>query len=168
MLAMQPKVTIGAPFELIDHFGRTVTERSFGDKFKLIFFGFTHCRRVCPERLGELSKALADLGPLADKLQALYISVDPVRDTPERMRTFLEANFPRFLGLTGDEHVLADVRSAYKIYAQRSSEPLPDGGYDVPHTALTFVMDPEGKYVAHLSDGAGGAEMAERLSKILS
>src|SRR5690242_10425521 len=87
-------------FDLIDHFGRQATNRSFHGKHLLVYFGFTHCRVVCPRALTKLSAALDALGSLATKIQPLYVTVDPERDTPERMREFLQ-NYPAFLGLTG-------------------------------------------------------------------
>ena len=106
------------------------------------------------------------LGPLTERLQPLYVSVDPDRDTPEVMRAFLEKNFPRFLGLTGDRDQVTAMKAAYKVYAERE-EPDADGEYDVPHTAMTFLMDENGAYRTHFSDVASAEAIAERLSVIL-
>lgn len=84
-------------YALVDHHGRTVTEQDFAGRYQLVFFGFTHCRMVCPAALGKLSTVLDDLGPLAERIQPLYISVDPERDTPEVMRAFLEESYPLVL-----------------------------------------------------------------------
>src|SRR5882762_1597942 len=98
MHASRPPV--GGSFQLVDHHGRAVTEASYHGRFALLFFGFTHCCVVCPRALTKLSGVLDALGPLADRVQPLYITVDPERDTPDVMRAFLQA-YPRFTGLTG-------------------------------------------------------------------
>lgn len=94
----------GAPvarFSLIDHNGRRVTENDFTDSYLLVYFGFTHCKVVCPRSLAKLSRVLEGLGEKAERIRALYVTVDPARDTPEVMRAYLEGNHRRFLGLTG-------------------------------------------------------------------
>jgi len=162
----RPSVKIGGAFSLVDHFGRAVTEQTFIGKHALLFFGFTHCKRICPEALGKLSRTLNLIGADADKVQALYVSVDPARDTPEVMRAFLEASYPRFLGLTGEKARIDEMKSLYKVYAE---EEVPDGegGYDVPHTAMAFLMGPDGGYVTHFGDFATAEDIAAKLAKLL-
>src|SRR5580658_2457474 len=101
-----------ARFELTDHHGRRVTEADFAASFKLVYFGFTHCRVVCPRSLNKLSRALDALGKQAENIQALYITVDPARDTPERMREHLTHNYPRFTGLTGSQEEIDAAKKA--------------------------------------------------------
>lgn len=163
---VRPMVRIGGSFALVDHDGRQVTEQTFRGSHQLIFFGFTHCKVVCPENLTKLSRMLDLLGPLADRLQPLYVSVDPDRDTPEVMKAFLESRFPRFLGLTGDRDQVTAMKSAYKVYAEQEAADA-EGNYDVPHTAMTFLMDEDGNYVTHFADVTGAEDIAARLTRIL-
>lgn len=148
------RVKIGGAFELTDHHGRTVRESSYRGRYMMIFFGFTHCRKVCPETLGKMSQVLEMIGNQADDFVPLYITVDPERDDPATMKAFLEANFPRFTGLTGKREQIDAVRSAYKVFAQRAPDEEDPEGYAVPHSALVYITDREGRYVMHFNDGA--------------
>lgn len=158
---------IEATYALTDHHGRSVTERDFAGQFQLIFFGFTHCRKVCPRVLTSLSGVLDGLGEIADRLQPLYVTVDPDRDTPEVMRRFLEAGYPRFLGLTGTLEACRAAQLAFKVFAQRAADPDRPEDYAVPHSALTYVLDPEGRYLTHFLDVADVERIATRLRGIL-
>lgn len=156
-------VHIGGGFSLTDHHGRGVTDASFHGKYALLFFGFTHCKVVCPRALGRISAAMDLLGDLADDVQPLYITVDPERDTTTVMRAFLEADYPRFLGLTGDKEQIAAVKTAYKVFAERVDDPEAPDGYNVPHTAFTFLLDRQGNYCAHFVDAGDAQELADKL-----
>ncbi len=164
---VRPTVRIGGSFALTDHRGRQVTERTFQGSYLLIFFGFTHCKVVCPENLSKLSQVLDRLGPLAERIQPLYVSVDPDRDKPEVMRSFLESRFPKFLGLTGDRQQVTEMKAAYKVYAQQEGADA-QGNYDVPHTAMTFLMDEKGDYVTHFSDVTSAEQIVARLAGLLT
>ncbi len=154
---------IGGSFSLTDHNGRPVTDASFHGKYALLFFGFTHCKVVCPRALRRISAALDLLDALADEIQPLYITVDPERDTPAIMRAFLEASYPRFLGLTGDKEKIVAMKAAYKVFAERRDDPDNPDGYDVPHTAFTFLLDRQGKYCAHFVDAGDAMELADKI-----
>jgi len=134
---------IRAAFHLTDHNGRDVDAGSFRGSFMLVFFGFTHCRVVCPRALTKLSATLDALGETAVRVAALYITVDPDRDTPQVMRDYLRA-YPSILGLTGSREEIDDAKRNFRVFARRSSPSPDDGGYDVPHTAITYLLDPEG------------------------
>src|SRR5258708_16724450 len=114
-----PSAPVGGDLALTDHFDRAVTIRSFRGKHVLLFFGFTHCRVTCPTILGRLSKALDRLGPAAERIQPLYVTVDPDRDTPAIMQKFLEERFPRFLDLTGSATEIATPTHALKQFPQK-------------------------------------------------
>lgn len=159
----RPSVTLGGAFQLTDHFGRRVNDKDFLGHFLLIFFGFTHCKVVCPENLGKLSRALEIMGDDVDQVQPLYVSVDPDRDTPDVMRRFLEERYPKFLGLTGDKDHIESMKKLYKVYAVREAVDA-DGGYDVPHSAMTFLMGPDGAYLTHFSDVVPAEQIAEIVS----
>jgi protein SCO1 len=137
---------IGGPFQLTDQSGQTVTEKEMQGRPTLIFFGFTHCPDVCPTSLFEISEVLRAMGQDADKVNAYFISVDPERDTADAMKDYLSSFDPHLKGLTGPPQDLARVISEYRVYAKKV--PLKDGDYTMDHTALVYLMDREGKFVA--------------------
>jgi len=137
---------IGGPFQLTDQAGRTVTEKSMQGHPTLVFFGFTHCPDVCPTTLFEISEVLRAMGKDADRVNAYYISVDPERDTAAAMKDYLSSFDPRMKGLTGSREEIAKVLSEYRVYAKKV--PLKDGDYTMDHTALVYLMDRDGKFVA--------------------
>jgi protein SCO1/2 len=137
---------IGGPFQLTDQAGQTVTEKNMQGRPTLVFFGFTHCPDVCPTTLFEISQVLRAMGPDADRVNAYYISVDPERDTAAAMKEYLSSFDPRLKGLTGDTAQIAKVLSEYRVYARKV--PLKDGDYTMDHTALTYLMDRDGKFVS--------------------
>ncbi|RZA27254.1 MAG: SCO family protein, partial [Lysobacteraceae bacterium] len=132
-------------------------------RYLLVFFGFTHCTVVCPRELDKLGTALERLGPMAQRIQPLYITVDPQRDDALAMRAYV-ARYPAgFTGLTGTPEQLASARKAFRVFA----EPVPDanapGGYVVPHTAFAYLMAPGGRYQTHLPDALDVDAVVERL-----
>jgi len=137
---------IGGPFQLADQTGQTVTERDLQGKPTLIFFGFTHCPDVCPTSLFEISEVLRAMGKDADRVNAWFISVDPERDDAAAMKDYLSSFDPHLKGLTGDPESVAKVLTAYRVYAKKV--PLKDGDYTMDHTALIYLMDREGHFVA--------------------
>jgi protein SCO1/2 len=137
---------IGGPFQLTDQSGQTVTEKNLQGRPTLIFFGFTHCPDVCPTALFEISEMLRAMGNDADRVNAYFISVDPERDSKEAIKDYLSSFDPHLEGLTGDPEAIAKVLSAYRVYAKKV--PLKDGDYTMDHTALTYLMDRDGKFVA--------------------
>lgn len=139
-------VSIGGPFNLVDQNGQPFSDKDLKGKSFLVFFGFTHCPDVCPTTLFEISEILRNLGPEADHTAALFISVDPERDTPAAMKDYL-ANFdPHIRGLTGDAAALDAVARAYRVYYKKVS--LEGGDYTMDHTAIVYLMDKEGRFVA--------------------
>lgn len=137
---------VGGQFKLIDQNGRTVTEQDMKGKPFLVFFGFTHCPDVCPTALFDISEVFRKLGPDADRAAALFITVDPERDTPEVIKNYLSSFDPHLRGLTGEQAAVDGVIKAYRAYAKKV--PNPDGSYSMDHTALVYLMDKEGRFVA--------------------
>ena len=166
-IAVSGRPPVGGSFRLIDHHGARVTDETYRGRFVLIFFGFTHCRVVCPRALSRLSAVLERLGPLTDQLQALYITVDPERDTPEVMRTFLEKSYPRFIGLTGTRAEIDAAKHTFRVFAERRPDPQEPDGYVVPHTAISYLLDPHGQYAAHFTDALDETKVADRLRTLL-
>jgi protein SCO1/2 len=138
--------SIGGPFQLTDQTGRTVTEKDLQGKPTLIFFGFTHCPDICPTSLFEISEVLRVMGKDADRVNAYFVSVDPERDTAAEMKDYLSSFDPHLKGLTGNAEAVAKVISDYRVYAKKV--PLKDGDYTMDHTALIYLMDRDGKFVA--------------------
>jgi protein SCO1 len=137
---------IGGPFNLIDQDGQLFSDKDLKGKSFLVFFGFTHCPDVCPTTLFEISEIMRNLGPEADHTAALFISVDPERDTPEAMKDYLASFDPHVRGLTGDAAALAAVAKAYRVYYKKV--PLDGGDYTMDHTAIVYLMDKDGRFVA--------------------
>ena len=137
---------IGGPFSLVDQDGRTVTDKDLRGRPFLVFFGFTHCPDVCPTALFEISEVLGKLGPDAGKVSALFVTVDPERDTPAQMKDYLSSFNPRLVGLTGDPAAIAAVAKEYRVYVKKV--PLDHGDYTMDHTALVYLMDKDGRFVA--------------------
>lgn len=136
---------VGGPFELTDNKGRKITEKDFLGRSLVVFFGFTHCPDVCPTTLFEATTWLKVLGPDADRLQVLFVSVDPGRDTPELLDTYLQAFDPRIRAATGTKAQIDAMVQAYK--ATYRFVPTSAGNYTVDHTALMFMLDGKGRFV---------------------
>jgi len=156
---------IGGPFQLTDQSGATVTEKNLQGKPSLVFFGFTHCPDVCPTALFEMSEILRAMGKDADRVNAYFISVDPERDNKDAMKDYLSSFDPHLKGLTGDPEAVAKVLSAYRVYAKKV--PLKDGDYTMDHTALTYLMDRDGRFVAPFNLNRKPEEAAADLKKYL-
>ena len=159
------KATVGGPFRLVDGNGKTVTEQDLKGKPFLVFFGFTHCPEICPTTLFEVSEVFRKLGPEADKTAGLFITVDPERDTPAVMKDYL-ANFdPHLRGLTGDPDEIEKVLKFYRVYSKKV--PLDGGGYTMDHTALVYLMDKQGQFIAPFNLKRGADAAAADLRKYL-
>ena len=157
--------SIGGPFQLTDQNGKAVTEASLKGKPTLIFFGYTHCPDVCPTSLFEMSEVLRAMGKDADKVNAVFISVDPERDTPATMKDYLSSFDPHLEGLSGDPAETAKVLTAYRVYAKKV--PTKDGDYTMDHTALIYLMDRDGKFVAPFNLNRKAEEAATDLKRYL-
>jgi protein SCO1/2 len=138
-------VSIGGPFTLTAGDGRTVTDRDFRGAPHLVFFGFTHCPDVCPTKLFQLSEAFRAMGDKGEKVRALFITVDPERDTPEVMKSYVSSFDSRIVGLTGDRPAIDKVVRDYRAYAKKV--PTKDGDYTMEHTSLVYLMGKDGQFV---------------------
>lgn len=141
--------SVGGPFSLVDQEGRAVTEVDLKGKPTLVFFGFTRCPDVCPTALYEITQAFEALGPDADKAQAMFVTVDPERDTPDAIKSYLTSFSPRIRGLTGSPEAMDKMVKTYKAYAKKA--PTKDGDYTMDHTAIVYLMDKNGAFVAPLN-----------------
>src|SRR5215475_1535323 len=156
---------IGGPFELTDQSGATVTEKTLQGRPTLIFFGFTHCPDVCPTSLFEISEVLRAMGADADRVNAYFVSVDPERDNITAMKDYLSSFDSNHTGLTGDPEAVAKMLSAYRVYAKKV--PLKDGDYTMDHTALTYLMDRDGRFIAPFNLNRKPEEAAADLKRYL-
>jgi protein SCO1/2 len=137
---------IGGPFRLTDQDGRIVTEEDLKGRPSLVFFGFTHCPDVCPTTLFDISQIMAVLGLDADRTRAVFITVDPERDTQSVLKDYLSSFDPHVSALTGDLPSITAVAKEYRAYFKKV--PLDGGGYTMDHTAITYLMDKEGRFVS--------------------
>lgn len=156
---------IGGPFQLTDQTGKAVTDKDLKGKPTLIFFGYTHCPDVCPTSLFEISEVLRAMGKDADKVNAVFISVDPERDTPATMKDYLSSFDPHLEGLSGDPAETARVITSYRVYAKKV--PTKDGDYTMDHTALIYLMDREGRFVSPFNLKRTPEEAAADLKRYL-
>jgi protein SCO1/2 len=140
---------VGGPFRLTDQNGKTVTDADFKGHPTLVFFGFTRCPEVCPTTLFDISEVLNKLGPDAGRVNALFITVDPERDPPEKLKDYLSSFNPHLTGLGGDPAALAAVAKAYRVYYKKV--PQDNGDYTMDHTAIVYLMDKQGNFVAPFS-----------------
>ena len=156
---------IGGPFQLTDQAGQTVTDQNLKGRPTLIFFGFTHCPDVCPTSLFEISEVLKAMGKDADRVNAWFVSVDPERDTAAAMKDYLSSFDPHLKGLTGNPEAVTKVLTAYRVYARKV--PLKDGDYTMDHTALIYLMDKDGRFVAPFNLKRTPEEAAADLKRYL-
>ena len=153
---------IGGPFALTAQDGRKVTQADFAGAPFLVFFGYTHCPDVCPTTLQDLTQAFAKLGK-DKKIAALFISVDPERDTPAVLKEYLTSFDPRILALSGPAEALAPVLKSYRVYARKV--PGADGGYTMDHTSLVYLMDARGRFAGSFNTSLPPDEAARELNK---
>jgi protein SCO1/2 len=161
--AANSPVTIGGPFTLTSPDGTTVTDQTYRGKWLLVYFGYTSCPDTCPTALLEIAAALAKLGLDADKLQPLFITVDPLRDTPAVMGNYTQSFDPRIVGLTGTPQQIAAVAQEYGVYytAHKSG---PDAENDIiDHSTYLYLMDPEREFVRGLDADTPGDLIAEAM-----
>lgn len=156
---------IGGPFQLTDQNGKTVTDKDLKGKPTLIFFGYTHCPDVCPTSLFEISEVMRALGKDASRVNAVFMSVDPERDTPAIMKDYLSSFDPHLEGLSGDPAEVEKVIKSYRVYAKKI--PGKDGDYTMDHTALIYLMDREGRFVSPFNLKRTPEEAAADLKRYL-
>ena len=156
---------IGGSFNLVDQDGKPITDQDLKGEPALVFFGYTHCPDICPTTLYEISEVLHALGSDADRVRALYITVDPERDTPAVMKDYLSSFDPHLRGATGDAKSIEQVEKAYRVFAQKV--PTKDGDYSMDHTALVYLLDKQGRFVAPFSLKRQPAEAAADLRKYM-
>jgi protein SCO1/2 len=162
------KALIGGPFTLVGKDGKPVTDQAFRGKYMLVFFGFTHCPDICPAELQVIAAALDELGPKADEVVPIFITLDPERDTPPVVADYVMNFGPRFVGLTGSPEQIAEAAKAYRVaYSKFQEEGAKPGDYTVDHSALVYLMGKNGEFLDHFAYGTPAAKMAEGLRRYL-
>jgi protein SCO1/2 len=154
-------------FALTDHNGKPRTLADFKGKAVVVFFGYTQCPDVCPTTMAEMATVMKELGPQADNVQVLFITVDPERDTPELLSKYVPAFDSRFLGLVGDKAAIDKVAKEFKVFYQKVPGKEP-GSYTMDHTAGSYVFDPQGRIRLFVRHGQGAEPIAHDLRLLLS
>ena len=157
----------GKELSLTDHNGRPRTLADFRGKVVVLFFGYTHCPDVCPTTLAELSQVMKSLGPDADRVQVLFVTVDPERDTPAILAQYVTAFDPRFLGLYGDADATRRAAREFKVFYEKREGSSP-GEYSMDHSAGTYVIDPKGRLRLFVGYGKADADLAQDIRTLLS
>jgi protein SCO1/2 len=157
----------GREFALTDHAGKARTLADFKGKVVAVFFGFTRCPDVCPTTLAEMKLVKERLGPDGDKLQVLFVTIDPERDTRELLAKYVPAFDPTFLGLRGDAEATAKTAKEFKVFYQKAPGPTPDN-YSMDHTAATYIYDPQGRLRLFAKHGMGADALSQDIKLLLA
>ena len=157
---------IGGPFQLVDQNGKTVTNADLKGKWSLVYFGYTHCPDACPTALNDISIALDELGSKRDAVRPVFITVDPERDTPDVLKSYVTAFDAPILALTGTPEEIAQAAKDYRVYYAK--HPEAGGDYSMDHSSVIYVMDPEGRFTASFTHESTPEQIAERLKKLLA
>lgn len=154
---------VGGPFELTNQDGKRVTDADFRGRYMLVFFGYTYCPDVCPTTLQLMTQALEKLGPRAANIQPVFITIDPERDTPEVMKSYVSNFGAGLVGLTGSSEDIAKVARAYRVYFQKAQ-----GGdaktYLMDHSSIIYLMGPDGRFVKHFTYTTDVDKLATEIS----
>ncbi|HEX4180821.1 MAG TPA: SCO family protein [Caulobacteraceae bacterium] len=161
----QSGIQMGGPFHLVDQNGQVVTDKDLLGKPTVMFFGFTYCPDVCPTTLADMSAWLKALGPDADKLNVVYVTIDPERDTAQRLKSYLTAFDPRIRGLTGTPQAIAEAAHDYNVYYQKVA--LQGGEYTMDHSTLIYLMDAKGHMAELIQYGTPRDQVVASLRKLV-
>jgi protein SCO1/2 len=157
---------IGGPFQLVDQNGKPFSDGNLKGKWHLVFFGYTHCPDTCPTALNDLALALDRLGERRAEVAIVYISVDPERDTPDVLKSYVASFDAPIIALTGSSEQVAQAARAYRVYYAKHARA--DGDYDMDHSAVIYLMDPQGRFTATFTPDSTPEAIASRLGKLLS
>lgn len=159
------KALIGGPFSLTDHRGQRVSERDFRGKPMLVFFGFTTCPDICPSGLQVISAALDQLGPAGAAIVPVFVTIDPERDTVEKMAAYVSSFHPRLVGLTGTAAEVASIVKAYRVYARKVPDERDPSRYTMDHSSIAYLMGADGQMVAFAPELTKADSLAALLRK---
>jgi cytochrome oxidase Cu insertion factor (SCO1/SenC/PrrC family) len=163
-ILMWGREPVGGPFTLIDHTGKPRTNEDFRGKLMVVYFGFTYCPDICPSDLQNIGLAIDQLGPAGEKVQPLFITIDPERDTAEHLKEYVSLFHPRLIGLTGDAAAIGAAATAFKVYYAKVPNSRGDD-YSMDHTAFIYLMGVDGSYLGFFPPGTSPERIAETLRK---
>lgn len=165
----QSKVQIGGPFTLTDHQGQTVTDKTYSTKPMAIYFGYTFCPDVCPTTLADMTGWVEALGPEADKINYLFITIDPERDDQKAIKEYVSVFFDQLVGLTGTKEQVDAIARAYRVYAKKAEDEDGDAdSYVMDHTASVYLMKPDNQFMGTISYGEEHESALGKLKKLIS
>ena len=162
------KALIGGPFTLVNTEGETVTDKDFLGKWLLVYFGFTFCPDICPEELEKIGEIieLINSQPSAPDIQPIFISVDPKRDTPELIKSYLADFHPKFIGLTGTTEQIKRATKSYRVYYSEGPDQAPGAmEYIVDHSIVTFLVDPRGDFCKNFGQKSTAEDAATQIAE---
>ncbi|WP_127478179.1 SCO family protein [Sulfurivermis fontis] len=166
--AAENESPINGRFMLMNHYGEMVTDRDFGNRYQLIYFGYTFCPDVCPSSLMVITQALKLLGDDAARIQPLFISVDPERDTPQVLREYVSYFHPSIIGLTGSPELIARTAQNFRVSYEKVLVPgMPPDQYQMDHSAGVFLLAPDGRLLVKFAHGILAKDMAARIKDFL-
>jgi protein SCO1/2 len=161
-------VSIGGPFQLTDQSGAAVTDKTYDGSYRLIYFGYTFCPDACPTELQTIGQAVDSLGALADKVQPIFITIDPARDTTKQLAAYVPQFDKRLVGLTGTPEQIAAVAKAYKVYYAKADQPGGDPkAYGMNHSSFVYLMDPQGRFLTVFSSDMDSDKMAAEIKRYM-
>jgi protein SCO1/2 len=159
---------IGGPFRLVDQNGQERSDRDFRGKLMLIYFGYAFCPDACPTALQAMTVALTRLGPVADQVVPIFITVDPERDTTAQLKIYAENFHPRLVALTGSAAQVAEAAKAYRVYYAKQKDADTTGGYLMDHTSIIYLMGRDGRYLSHFTHASSPDAIAAEIKKQLA
>jgi cytochrome oxidase Cu insertion factor (SCO1/SenC/PrrC family) len=157
---------IGGPFTLVDENGKTVTDQDFRGKWLLVYFGYTYCPDVCPTSLARNAGAIDLLGDKGKQVVPVLITVDPQRDTPQKLKDYVHSFHPQMVGLSGTPEQIAQVAREYRVFYMKPPQ-VDDSSYLVDHSSLSYLIGPDGRFVQHVGPQASPQQVADQLKKFL-
>jgi protein SCO1/2 len=164
--ALRPGAPLGGSFQLVDANDKPVNEAIFREKPSVTLFGYTHCPDVCPTSLTEFGKWSEELGPEAEKLRFIFVTVDPERDTPEAMRDYISAFSDRIVGISGPPEAVHAMVKDYKIYSRKV--PLDGGDYSMDHTGSMILQDAKGNFVGTIDTAESHEAGLAKLKRLVA
>ena len=161
-----PRLSIN--YDLVSHEGKPVRATDFAGRYQLVYFGFAFCPDICPFTLDIMSAALDQIGDRADKVQPVFISLDPERDTPEELATYIQSFYPGFIALTGTEDKIKAAAKSFKVFFQKVDDPESTGGYVIDHSSITYLIDPDGDLLHFFTHKDTAETLAAKLLELVA
>ncbi|MDR3500784.1 MAG: SCO family protein [Parvibaculum sp.] len=158
------KPLVGGPFAMTDQNGKPVTDQTFRGRYMLIYFGFTFCPDVCPTELQVMAGAMQKLGAKAEKVQPIFVTIDPDRDTPAVLAQYVKQFDPRLIGLTGTAAQTAAIAKAYRVFYEKVKDEQNAADYSMDHSSIVYLMGPDGGFLAFFPPATGPDEMAAKIA----